>query len=626
MIKAFVYLLFLFCVAFANPILIDNSFESISTVQNQSVYKDKNQTLSANDILNNKLLQPLNIAGTKSDQVAYWNKFSVKNITDEKIILMLQNERAGTDKIDVYVYIDNTLKDMYLLGDMRDQNAKPFLSTKSIMPLIIEPNIEYVIVSKFENLGALDICWSIFTLKKFSQSNSVELIIWGLLGGIIFALILYNLIMYTSLKKIYILVYVFYAFFALIYLYTIGGVLYPLNLGVNLEALTLATWIAPALMVIMLCIFVIFFFNLKQNSKTYFILSIIVTTGNIGFLLLFLYGIFDHTIYKITPIYGIYSIITIVYLLIVSIWAYKNRLYGSIYFIIGETVYTLATIIISLNIVGFLHHIEYLQYMSSVTLVWDVVFVSIAIGDQISALVRDEKAKEKLLIEESKFAAVGKGLGNVAHQLKTPLAEISSHLLYLEALNETNKKQLSEELMDNIISINQTIEYMKNTINEIYHFYSSGSSKCLISLKTEIDLAIKMNSDNLILRNVDVQIICEDVIKIYNSKNIVANIISIFIENSLFAFALNKITHPNINISICDLDSQVTISYQDNAGGIDKNSLKNIFNIGFTTKQNNGSGLGLALAKKLIEEKLGGKIDAISINNGIEFNILINKN
>ena len=63
----------------------------------------------------------------------------------------------------------------------------------------------------------------------------------------------------------------------------------------------------------------------------------------------------------------------------------------------------------------------------------------------------------------------------------------------------------------------------------------------------------------------------------------------------------------DINISITETDKNALIDISDTGKGIPKSSINKIFNPGFTTKQR-GWGLGLSLAKRIIEEYHHGRI------------------
>jgi len=66
------------------------------------------------------------------------------------------------------------------------------------------------------------------------------------------------------------------------------------------------------------------------------------------------------------------------------------------------------------------------------------------------------------------------------------------------------------------------------------------------------------------------------------------------------------------------------LSIANNAGSIPDKILENIFDPYFTTKQQSkGTGLGLYMAKTIIEQNMGGKISIKNLDDGVSFIIEI---
>ena len=71
-----------------------------------------------------------------------------------------------------------------------------------------------------------------------------------------------------------------------------------------------------------------------------------------------------------------------------------------------------------------------------------------------------------------------------------------------------------------------------------------------------------------------------------------------------------------IVLSLYDEDKKVSIEVADNGKGIRKKDIKNVFTPGFTTKKR-GWGLGLSLAKRIVEEYHKGRIYVKSSEVGV---------
>jgi len=73
----------------------------------------------------------------------------------------------------------------------------------------------------------------------------------------------------------------------------------------------------------------------------------------------------------------------------------------------------------------------------------------------------------------------------------------------------------------------------------------------------------------------------------------------------------------------CDKNS-VRITIEDTAGGISAGDMNTIFTPYFTTKeQSGGTGLGLYIAKIIVEQKMNGVIDVCNTPRGAKFSIVI---
>ena len=82
------------------------------------------------------------------------------------------------------------------------------------------------------------------------------------------------------------------------------------------------------------------------------------------------------------------------------------------------------------------------------------------------------------------------------------------------------------------------------------------------------------------------------------------------------------VNKPKIEIKIIEEDDICSIKVIDNAGGIPKKILERVFEPYFSTKeQGKGTGLGLYMSKRIIEESMKGKISVENGKNGAIFSI-----
>ncbi|NLM99914.1 MAG: HAMP domain-containing histidine kinase, partial [Campylobacteraceae bacterium] len=100
------------------------------------------------------------------------------------------------------------------------------------------------------------------------------------------------------------------------------------------------------------------------------------------------------------------------------------------------------------------------------------------------------------------------------------------------------------------------------------------------------------------------------------------------LSNAKDVLVQRDIKDPKISINLKTGDKFVVIKVEDNAGGIDPKNIDRIFEPYFTTKHaKQGTGIGLYMAKTIIENNMGGYLDVYNSQVGACFTIkLLNPN
>jgi signal transduction histidine kinase len=115
-------------------------------------------------------------------------------------------------------------------------------------------------------------------------------------------------------------------------------------------------------------------------------------------------------------------------------------------------------------------------------------------------------------------------------------------------------------------------------------------------------------------KNVSITFNLDEKATSYGSINEIEQVILIIINNAIDAHS-NKITIE------CSKEKTLNIlKIYDNGGGFSTDIIDKVFDAYFTTKhQSQGTGLGLFIAKMIVEIKLNGTIEAHNINDGALF-------
>ncbi|WP_072680452.1 PAS domain S-box protein [Arcobacter sp. LA11] len=223
--------------------------------------------------------------------------------------------------------------------------------------------------------------------------------------------------------------------------------------------------------------------------------------------------------------------------------------------------------------------------------------------------------KEKLLFQQSKMAAMGEMISNIAHQWRQPLSMISTAATGAKLQNELGVLE-KEELNNTLEKINLSTQHLSETIDGFRNYFQKD--KKVINFNIEDAWNETINLIYMRIRNNSINIIKE--IHTPNIKSFKNEFIQIFmniINNSIDALSEIKEKRYLI-IQSESTDNEIIIKIKDNAGGIDKDILEKIFDPYFTTKhQSQGTGIGLYMTEEIIVKHLNGEIFA----QNIEFEI-----
>lgn len=226
--------------------------------------------------------------------------------------------------------------------------------------------------------------------------------------------------------------------------------------------------------------------------------------------------------------------------------------------------------------------------------------------------IEDIKRKEIIMAEQSKLAAMGEMIGNIAHQWRQPLNIIS-----ITASNISLKHDLGilEEsaLKESFGLILNTTEHLSNTIDTFNDFLKHNKEKSLFNLSENIHKNISIIDKYFQEQNIELILELDDNIYIYNLANEFNQAFLNILNNAKDAINLKLDLEEKrfIKVSTIQLEDKIEISILDNAGGINLNVIDKIFEPYFTTKHKyQGTGLGLYIAHKIIKSSMGGEITA----------------
>ena len=241
--------------------------------------------------------------------------------------------------------------------------------------------------------------------------------------------------------------------------------------------------------------------------------------------------------------------------------------------------------------------------------------------DTISQLQEKEKTiqeKDRQLFEQSKRAEMGEMIENIAHQWRQPLAIINTIVGILKEKNSVTVLS-QEEIKKKLEKMQTRILYMSDTIEDFMNYYRPDKEKSSFKIMDALTQALEVAHVN---KKIKPSIDGDETLSVYGLKNEYVQVIVSLLSNIHDLVVERKIQNPKIDIKLYKEGNDSVLSITDNVGGIKDENLSKIFNPYFTTKhQSMGTGLGLYIAKMIIEETMNGSLNVKNRDNGVTFTI-----
>jgi signal transduction histidine kinase len=249
-----------------------------------------------------------------------------------------------------------------------------------------------------------------------------------------------------------------------------------------------------------------------------------------------------------------------------------------------------------------------------------------ALNHQLEHRVEEEVqariTQEQMLLRQSRMASMGEMIDSIAHQWRQPLMNVNTVLMNLERGIETHKPQVSlQEKVDEIYTLTS---HMSATIEDFRNLLKAEKSRKFFQLKAVIDQVLALLKGNL--KGVVVDISCDSTLSIDSYPSEFSQVLIILLSNAAEALHQRQVTDKKIRINVIDQPSWIYITISDNAQGISPDHIEHIFDPYFTTKdQTGGTGLGLYIARIIIEHNMHGKLTASNDTEGAVFRIRLPK-
>ncbi|WDD99672.1 sensor histidine kinase [Thalassomonas actiniarum] len=268
------------------------------------------------------------------------------------------------------------------------------------------------------------------------------------------------------------------------------------------------------------------------------------------------------------------------------------------------------------------------------------------IRDELIAQMRQQNIRlekmsvvnEEKLAQSEKMSHLGELIGELTHELSTPLGISTTALSTLS----DNTQEISTNIQSDKLSKSKLIKFLDVTA-ENYDIVLSNLNyaiQLINSFKKIVVGEFNPNSSKLELANFlhdilhilrpklkhmphQIKVECPENISLNVQAGALSQVLINLINNALI-HAFEETTAGEVAIKASTQAEKLHLSVADNGRGIGDENLEHIFDKYFTSKADEGgSGLGLFIVKKIVTESLGGEISCQSSPAGSCFEVII---
>ena len=231
------------------------------------------------------------------------------------------------------------------------------------------------------------------------------------------------------------------------------------------------------------------------------------------------------------------------------------------------------------------------------------------------------REKEQLLLQQSRLAAMGEMINNIAHQWRQPLNVLG--LLVQQMRLFYDMGSFSREYLDTSVTKSMgLINHMSQTIDDFRNFFKPGKEKVEFTIHEVVARTLSLVEDGFKNQQIRVDFQADANPAIIGFPNEYSQALLNILMNARDALLDRCPDDAKVTVTIGKKGERAVVTIADNAGGIPEEIMCKIFEPYFTTKgPDRGTGVGLFMSKTIIEKNMNGRLTARNTAEGAEFRI-----
>ncbi len=243
-----------------------------------------------------------------------------------------------------------------------------------------------------------------------------------------------------------------------------------------------------------------------------------------------------------------------------------------------------------------------------------------SLQQRINEAITELRQKDQVMISQSRQAAMGEMIGNIAHQWRQPLNALAMVFGNISSAHQCN--ELTAEYLEKTVENgNRLIQKMSTTINDFRNFFHPDKEMKAFPVREQLRHAIALVEVGFTSQNITIRLDAPEELMLTGFPNEYSQVLLILLSNARDAINESGVAAGIITVRLFKRDGQGCTAVSDNGGGIPADVMDKIFEPYFSTKQM-GTGIGLYMSKMIIERSMNGTIEAHNSGGGAEFIIV----
>ncbi|MBU5613989.1 GAF domain-containing sensor histidine kinase [Geomonas azotofigens] len=229
--------------------------------------------------------------------------------------------------------------------------------------------------------------------------------------------------------------------------------------------------------------------------------------------------------------------------------------------------------------------------------------------------------KERMLLQQSRLAALGEMISNIAHQWRQPLNELG--LIVQELPIMFDRGELTREYLGaSVARFMRLLSHTSRTIDDFRNFFKPDKEAVPFRVAAVVEKTLSLVQESFRHLQIAVDLKVSGDPWVTGHPNEFSQAVLNILFNARDAFLERNIEKRQIWVAVFEERGSSVVTVRDNAGGIPEAIMEKIFDPYFTTRgPERGTGIGLYMSKVIIEKNIPGSLTARNVADGAEFRI-----